>query len=719
MSNNINNKIPHQRGSTTESTTNITENIRMKEIEQVMNSNVNMDLSKPVLSAVSPNNSSNGNNEISDESLASMLVRKMRISGITKRNGNCNTNGIQIFHKKIAKLTKKEMSSDSSNGTDSSGTFINRYLDGQLTKQHPDIISGKTCYDMPVREIEILAPRIMAACTGPTGGLQTVNCNSKPLELAIDDVDFIDEDYPDSSLSSNGCDHNHNHQRSRHQSSSSPSNSAKLSTTPNSLSSDTGEPTSTNSSAEKLRSQSSDSGTEPVAGIDDWNRSEDFAYGISTTLYEAHPCTKLKAGDPIADSFAICLRENSAILALADGVNWGEKACLASRCAVHGCIDYLNKALYSTAESTRSKNTMDIFVALLRSFNAAHNLILSQGGHLTTLCAAVICQLKDSDRFIVCTCNVGDSLAYVYSPTCGVREITQGSHDIYSMRDMRDALGALGPVSGSEPELNNLTVAMTIVDIGDIVFLTSDGISDNFDPVVGKFAIAKKEQQQQQQKEEVGGDKANGNRVVPSKQSKDRKMLKRSNSNPEKYNVARRLLNYTSKGLPLVSAQQRHELTLLRMEDLIMNGVNGCAVQHITAKELCSLLVDFSTKLTMAKRRILEDPELYSDVDEDGEQHYQQLDQLDISEIFDKQRRRRRMAGHKLAQVPGKLDHATIAAVEVGFYGSLHRYNCKKSSISPNYSHSIQDRYNLKLKATLARFESQDSLESINEAGPI
>lgn len=65
------------------------------------------------------------------------------------------------------------------------------------------------------------------------------------------------------------------------------------------------------------------------------------------------------------------------------------------------------------------------------------------------------------------------------------------------MRDMRDALGALGPVSGSEPELNNLTVAMTIVDVGDIVFLTSDGISDNFDPVVGKFAIPKKEHKQQ------------------------------------------------------------------------------------------------------------------------------------------------------------------------------------------------------------------------------
>ena len=69
-----------------------------------------------------------------------------------------------------------------------------------------------------------------------------------------------------------------------------------------------------------------------------------------------------------------------------------------------------------------------------------------------------------------------------------------GSHDIYSMRDMRDALGALGPVDGQNPELNNLTCSMTICEAGDVVFLTSDGVSDNFDPVVGKFALPKKDE---------------------------------------------------------------------------------------------------------------------------------------------------------------------------------------------------------------------------------
>lgn len=54
--------------------------------------------------------------------------------------------------------------------------------------------------------------------------------------------------------------------------------------------------------------------------------------------------------------------------------------------------------------------------------------------------------------------------------------------------------------------------------------------------------------------------------------------MKRSNSNPERATSRKYLLNpgcYTTRGLPLVSAQQRHELTLLRMEDLIRNGVNG------------------------------------------------------------------------------------------------------------------------------------------------
>lgn len=252
-------------------------------------------------------------------------------------------------------------------------------------------------------------------------------------------------------------------------------------------------------------------------------------------------------------------------------------------------MQYLNQALFSWPISS----TTDVFVALLRSFHAAHNMILQEEGMLTTLTAAVVLPLSAANRYVVCTCNVGDSLAYVYSPKNGVREITQGSHDLHRMRDMRDALGALGPVDGQNPELGNLTCSMTEIEPGDIIFLTSDGVSDNLDPVVGKFT-----------------------------------------------------------GLPTVEAHQRHKLTLLRTEDLLRNGVSGDGPPCSTAQEVVTLLMDFVTRLTAAKRRILEDVELY-----------QEAGGGPLSK--GEQRARRKEVCAKLSLVPGKLDHASVVAYTV------------------------------------------------------
>ena len=79
----------------------------------------------------------------------------------------------------------------------------------------------------------------------------------------------------------------------------------------------------------------------------------------------------------------------------------------------------------------------------------------------------------------------------------------------------------------------------------------------------------------------------------------------------------------TSSSLPAVAAYQRHELTLLRMEDLLNHGSGSEAapLQNLgvsgrvqTAAELCHRMVDFCQRLTTAKRKILEDPDLYPEV---------------------------------------------------------------------------------------------------------
>lgn len=56
----------------------------------------------------------------------------------------------------------------------------------------------------------------------------------------------------------------------------------------------------------------------------EWSHKSDHVFGISASLYDKNLVTKVQNGDPIADCFGIIARQHSAILAVADGVNWGE-----------------------------------------------------------------------------------------------------------------------------------------------------------------------------------------------------------------------------------------------------------------------------------------------------------------------------------------------------------------------------------------------------------
>lgn len=105
-------------------------------------------------------------------------------------------------------------------------------------------------------------------------------------------------------------------------------------------------------------------------------------------------------------------------------------------------------------------------------------------------------------------------------------------------------------------------------------------------------------------------------------------------------------------GLPNVEAYQRHKLSLLRTEDLIRNGVSGKGPAVDTAKDLVTLLLDFVTRLTAAKRRILEDMEIYADA------NGKPLPQGEV-------RQKRKEIIRKMFGVPGKLDHATVVAFKI------------------------------------------------------
>lgn len=185
---------------------------------------------------------------------------------------------------------------------------------------------------------------------------------------------------------------------------------------------------------------------ESVAGVSNWKMECDSAYGISVSLYENNMLTKEPMGNPIADCYGMVVRGNAAAMALADGVNWGDGARLAARSAVHGCLDYLDRAIFGLAHECMATSTQEVFVSLLRSLWEGHGCILEVGGALSTLTIAVVLPLakhggsekkgvhdQDEDvdepkKYVVCACNVGDSLGYVYSKKHGVREFTLGEY---------------------------------------------------------------------------------------------------------------------------------------------------------------------------------------------------------------------------------------------------------------------------------------------------
>ncbi|TRY74463.1 hypothetical protein TCAL_08318 [Tigriopus californicus] len=537
--------------------------------------------------------------------------------------------------------------------------FIKRYLStGESHCPGPDILSGKTGHDLPILNLAELNGDIFAAFTGPEGGITSIvegaelkngpKSSSTLPEAAEDceDFDYIDLDGLGHSVKSNhggskSLDQNQNPgvplttetvrgQRETSIESDYPELSGDILHWRSSIDQSHSIIHSSQMVARRLKLDLRNDTEAVIAGINHWYRPNNMATGQAITLYERHPYTAEHAGNPIADTFAIVARKNSAILVLGDGVNWGPKAALASRCAVHGCIEYLNQALFSSG-AQKITTTQGVFQCLLRSFHAAHSLILREEAQLTTLTACAVLPVQDKERgeiFMACVCNVGDSLAYVYSPSNGhVREITQESHDIQSNRDMRDALGALGPVDGINPELSNLTCSLTEVHAGDIVFLTSDGVSDNFDPVVGKFCVPVK-------------------------------------SNAEGMN-RRKPKSASDSSLPTVEAYQRHELTLLRMEDILNHGPGSKSSKEPSSStgrvnnsvELCHRMMDFCHRLTTAKRKVLEDPELYPDHTKHA------LPDSDATRLDQKLRRRK--VCEKLAMVPGKLDHATIVAFTV------------------------------------------------------
>ncbi|KAG5446155.1 PP2C-like domain-containing protein [Clonorchis sinensis] len=517
------------------------------------------------------------------------------------------------------------------------------------------------------------------------------------------------------------------------------------------------------------------------------------AHGISVSLYEKNPLTDRVSGEPNADAFIVQARCDSAFLAVADGVNWGRDAMQAARCAILAVYEYLETHLYGSDSTKLTLNsTQDAAQLLFETFSAAQERIVGCTTGLTTLCVALVLPVvhaaspsksstasherslnRKPQQFAVMVVSVGDSQAFLLSKFHGIREITgwvpttvnganvdrlrSGPFGVDSWpaspdlsptspppRDFRDAGGALGSVyTNGNPELHNLICAVTLCDPGDLVILGSDGLTDNFDPIITQIAVPESPRLDfVDDAAEFDDDSSTVDEVstqcgypatswskplslspppqisiwprpppppptascpfsLPSLLDPCgvQKTLGPFERQPNDI-ISARNLNFTNQ-LELSCSERRRyagkELERIWHEtDAFTSGPSGVG-GTTSARDLCEALITHALRLTSRKRELLQDPNLAR-----LRMNPSRLKQLSISTPEDELgigpvKAQRKWLADTLKSLPGKLDHATVVAYEVGIYRGNENEVYEEMSLepcspatnlSPTHSHS-------------------------------
>ena len=361
---------------------------------------------------------------------------------------------------------------------------------------------------------------------------------------------------------------------------------------------------------------------EEVAGIQEWNTPNDFAYGLSLSLYEEDTTkTKVKivngvaqsqphiVGGPIADVYGAVVRKNNTILAVADGCNWGKKPRLAARCAVRTAIEFISEHIDHINQNPTSTILAEI---LMKSVDEAHKCILQHHATLTTLSIAVVCQLTPGksageEQWGLFVASVGDSPVYTYCPrTQRLMEMTIGCHPHNGIRDMKTSGGALGPAIGTLPDLENLSISFMSVYNDDIVILMSDGVSDNF-----------------------------SSHVIQPLLPEEERMCSPPSPNTSDFRVH------------IGTLPQSTCCDNVTQLEAVLNRHNQELQHNMSAQTISACLMNVTVELTEAKRQfrshcIEEDIDIRTKLREDPQ----------FAEC--------------VKQIPGKLDHATVLSYQVG-----------------------------------------------------
>ncbi len=204
--------------------------------------------------------------------------------------------------------------------------------------------------------------------------------------------------------------------------------------------------------------------------------------GRSVSTYPLLPDSSTRAGWPICDTYyGEFQKEGTALLCVCDGCGWGFRSREAATRANAALAEHMARCL------PRVRDSRDVVEMLLRGIGEAHRKVVEGKEDLsivgtTTILGGVVMPLRDAlGKFMFFFVSVGDCKAFCWKgPTNRFVDVTVGAR---GDNDARDPGGRIGPQAKQGlPDLRNLQVGSCVCEAGDMIVLTSDGVSDNFDP---------------------------------------------------------------------------------------------------------------------------------------------------------------------------------------------------------------------------------------------
>ena len=253
-------------------------------------------------------------------------------------------------------------------------------------------------------------------------------------------------------------------------------------------------------------------------------------------------------------------------------------------------------------------------------------------------------------------------------------EVTLAMH-LGQERNARDAGGCLGADLGDNPDLANLTCCFVTLAENDIVFLTSDGVSDNFDPVTLKEAVAELPDQLAPRTRDFSAS-------MPTMS-----VTKTTNPVPD---VCHTPLSET-RPLPYLTPEQRQTVNLMKITNLLK--AKWSEKRRLTAYEVRETIISYVIEVSDEKRQYLE-------------KMWNELEGKDIT--VSQRRENDRKIAHHVKLLPGKLDHATIAAYKVGRLASVGSVGAqvRVHGHSPTHSYHMDTAVTTATSQVLGRHSS-------------